>query len=89
MQIGKQIFKNRLRLLNDVDFDWTDGITDGAIRIKLKKFFNMATPGGEVVFLLCGANELSSNPSFPPLTEPSGALQGSPPWHPWLACTNE
>jgi len=48
---------------------------DGAIRIKLKKFFNMATPGGEVVFPLCGANELSSNPSFPPLNEPSGALQ--------------
>jgi len=53
-----------------------NGLTDGAMRTKLKKFFNMATPDGEVVFPLGGANELSSNPSFPPMTEPSGALQG-------------
>jgi len=75
-QIGKQIFKNRLGLLNDIDFHWQYGITDSAIRTKLKKFFNMATPGGEVVFPLGGANKLSSNPSFPPLTKPSGAHQG-------------
>jgi len=43
----------------------------------------MATPDGEVVFPLGRANEnSSSNPSFPPLTEPSGYLQG--PHH----CTN-
>jgi len=35
----------------------------------------MAAPGGEGFFPLGGANELLPNPSFPPLTEPSGALQ--------------
>jgi len=76
-RIGRQNFGNRLGLLNDIDFDWTDGLTDGAIRTKLKKFFKMATPDGEVVFPLGRANEhSSSNPSFPPLTEPSGYPQG-------------
>jgi len=74
MQIKKQNFENWLGLLNDVDFDWTHGLTDGAIWMKLKKFFNMATPGCEVIFPLGGADELSSNPSFLPVTEPLGAF---------------
>jgi len=75
MRIGSQFFGNRLGLLGEIDFDWADRLTDGTIRTKLKKFFNMTTTDGEVVFPLGGANELSSNHSFPPLTEPSGALQ--------------
>jgi len=57
MQIGKQNFNKWLELLNDFDFLWTDQLTDSAIKTKLKKFFNMASPGGGVVFLLGRANE--------------------------------
>jgi len=49
-RIGKQNFENRRGLLNDIDFEWTQELSDGAIKIMLKKLFSIVTPGGEVVF---------------------------------------
>jgi len=41
-RIGRQPIENRIgTILNNVEFDWTDGISNDAIRRNLKKHFNM------------------------------------------------
>jgi len=45
-RIGKENFKNRLGIQNDIDFKRTHGLPNGAIGTSLKKLFNMATHGG-------------------------------------------
>jgi len=42
LRIGKQSLPNRCGTdINDLDFDWTDGMTDNLLRISLKKHFKM------------------------------------------------
>jgi len=41
-RIGRQAFENRTgELLNDLRFDWANGLSDDLIRIKLKEHLNM------------------------------------------------
>lgn len=39
LKIGRMAFPNRLRCLNRVKFDWTNGINPHALQINLKKTF--------------------------------------------------
>jgi len=42
LRIGKQSLPNRCGMdINDLDFDWTDGMTDDLLRISLKKHFKV------------------------------------------------
>jgi len=38
-RIGRMAARNRLNFINDVEFDWINGMTDDLLRIKLKKHF--------------------------------------------------
>jgi len=38
-RIGRMAVRNRLNFINDVEFDWINGMTDDLLRIKLKKHF--------------------------------------------------
>jgi len=54
MKIGRQMIDNRLSFMNELDFNWTTGITNNLLRINLKKHFRMAAHQ-VVVFPLGGA----------------------------------
>jgi len=40
-RIGRQALRNRLNFINDLGFDWINGMSDTALRINLKKEFGM------------------------------------------------
>jgi len=51
LRIGRQTVGNRIpALLNDLDFDWIDGLSNDSLRRLLKVHLKMAKLDGEVVF---------------------------------------